>query len=80
VVAAKARRRLFQRLCHLDPEKAEEFSQAVKAMADEGLRVLGVAKAYFRRASLRENSTTFKSRLLRLVGLEDPVRPTVAGL
>jgi Ca2+-transporting ATPase len=79
VIAAKGAPEAISDLCHLDPAKAQELSQAVQAMAAEGLRILGVAKAYFKRAPLPGEQHDFKFEFLGLVGLEDPVRPTVAG-
>ncbi|MCX5918575.1 MAG: cation-translocating P-type ATPase [Deltaproteobacteria bacterium] len=79
VIAAKGAPEAISDLCHLDSPKALELSRAVQAMAGEGLRVLGVAKAYFKKAPLPGEQHDFKFELLGLVGLEDPVRPTVAG-
>ncbi|HXZ37434.1 MAG TPA: cation-translocating P-type ATPase [Thermodesulfobacteriota bacterium] len=79
VIAAKGAPEAISDLCHLGPARAQELSQAVQAMAEEGLRVLGVAKAYFKRAPLPGEQHDFRFELLGLVGLEDPVRPTVAG-
>ena len=79
VIAAKGAPEAISDLCHLDPPNALQLSRAVQSMADEGLRVLGVAKAYFKRAPLPGEQHDFKFEFLGLVGLEDPVRPTVAG-
>jgi len=79
VIAAKGAPEAISDLCHLDPTRAQELSQAVQAMAAEGLRVLGVAKAYFKKAPLPGEQHDFRFEFLGLVGLEDPVRPTVAG-
>ncbi len=79
VIAAKGAPEAISDLCHLAPPKALELSRAVQAMAGEGLRVLGVAKAYFQKAPLPGEQHDFKFEFLGLVGLEDPVRPTVAG-
>ncbi len=79
VIAAKGAPEAISDLCHLDSGRAQEFSEAVQVMATEGLRVLGVAKAYFKRAPLPGEQHDFKFKFLGLVGLEDPVRPSVAG-
>ena len=42
-----------------------------------GLRVLGVARAHFRKRDLPGEQHDFKFEFLGLVGLADPVRPTV---
>jgi Ca2+-transporting ATPase len=46
-------------------------------MAQEGLRVLGVARGVFRQADLPGAQHDFTFDFLGLVGLADPVRPTV---
>jgi Ca2+-transporting ATPase len=46
-------------------------------MAAQGLRVLGVAKASFRKADLPEIQHAFNFELLGLIGLADPVRASV---
>jgi Ca2+-transporting ATPase len=79
VIAAKGAPEAIADLCHLDSAKAGELTQAVQVMAAGGLRVLGVAKAYFKRAPLPGEQHDFKFEFLGLVGLEDPVRPTVEG-
>ena len=79
VIAAKGAPEAIVDLCHLDPPRAQELFRAVQAMAGEGLRVLGVGKAYFQKAPLPGEQHDFNFEFLGLVGLEDPVRPTVAG-
>jgi Ca2+-transporting ATPase len=46
-------------------------------MATDGLRVLGVARAYFRPRDLPREQHDFSFEFLGLVGLADPVRPSV---
>jgi len=53
-------------------KKVVEFS-------DSGLRVLGVAKAVFRKEELPEDHHAFRFEYLGLVGFEDPVRENVAA-
>ncbi|MGE5252561.1 MAG: cation-translocating P-type ATPase [Planctomycetaceae bacterium] len=79
VIAAKGAPEAIADLCHLDPPMARELSRAAQAMAGEGLRILGVAKAYFKKAPLPGQQHDFRFEFLGLVGLEDPVRPTVAA-
>ncbi len=55
---------------------SERLSRDVAALADEGLRVLGVARAEFHPEALPGGQHDFPFELLGLVGLEDPVRPT----
>ena len=47
-------------------------------MAEEGLRVLGVARGLpIRRPDLPEKQHDFEFEFIGLVGLADPIRPTV---
>jgi Ca2+-transporting ATPase len=76
VIAAKGAPEAIADLCHLDPSRARALSADVAAMAADGLRVLGVARATFRPEALPGEQHEFPFELLGLVGLEDPVRPT----
>ncbi len=77
VVAAKGAPEAIADLCHLGKAEIEDLSRAVRSMADAGLRVLGVAKAYFKKAPLPGEQHDFKFEFLGLIGLNDPLRPTV---
>lgn len=77
VIAAKGAPEAVADLCHLDEGQRQELSLKIKSMADEGLRVLGVARACFN-GSLPPEQHDFKFHFLGLIGLEDPVRPGVA--
>lgn len=76
-IAAKGSPEAISDLCHLDEERLLEIAQAVACMAGDGLRVLGVARAYLPRASLPGEQHDFKFELLGLLGFADPVRPAV---
>jgi Ca2+-transporting ATPase len=76
VIAAKGAPEAIADLCHLDAAGVRELTSAVSAMAGDGLRVLGVARATFRPAELPGEQHQFPFQLLGLVGLEDPIRPT----
>jgi Ca2+-transporting ATPase len=76
VIAAKGAPEAIADLCHLDEGQIRALSADVAAMAVDGLRVLGVARATFRPAALPVEQHDFTFELLGLVGLEDPVRPT----
>ena len=56
---------------------AEAILPQAKEMAERGLRVLGAARARVARADLPDSHRAFQFRFLGLVGLEDPVRPSV---
>jgi P-type Ca2+ transporter type 2C len=52
-----------------------ELAATVSSMADEGLRVIGVARSRFTRSALPEGQHDFE--FLGLIGLANPVRPGV---
>jgi Ca2+-transporting ATPase len=77
VLAAKGSPEAIADLCHLSVEQTQIIEEQVASMAQEGLRVLGVAKGVFRKADLPGGQHDFTFKFLGLVGLADPVRPTV---
>ncbi|MGI9245654.1 MAG: cation-translocating P-type ATPase, partial [Steroidobacteraceae bacterium] len=78
VIAAKGAPEAVADLCHLGPHELEAIRKGVVAMADRGLRVLGVARAAFTHAStLPEDQHDFVFEFLGLVGLHDPIREDV---
>ncbi len=78
VIAAKGAPEAIADLCHFDEVRLGELSHRVSKMADEGLRVLGVAQASFRHAEgLPSEQHDFDFVFLGLIGLEDPIREMV---
>ena len=77
VIAAKGAPEAIADLCHLGPADTEALDRAVTAMAAQGLRVLGVAKASFSETDLPAIQHDFNFELLGLIGLADPVRDSV---
>ncbi|VTU36310.1 Calcium-transporting ATPase [Variovorax sp. PBS-H4] len=77
MIAAKGAPEAIVDLCHLPTAEREDIARQVSAMADEGLRVLGVASAVFAAPPLPGNQHDFDFVFLGLVGLEDPLRPDV---
>ncbi len=77
VIAAKGAPEAVADLCHLDASQLEQLSRDVGVMAKEGLRVLGVARAYFTESDLPKEQHDFAFEFLGLTGLADPIRPTV---
>jgi len=78
VIAAKGAPEAVADLCHFSAARHNEMMAAVTRMADDGLRVLGVARSYFSEAGLPGEQHAFTFEFLGLVGLTDPVRLTVA--
>ncbi len=79
VIAAKGAPEAVADLCHFSTEQLSALNHTVMKMADEGLRVLGVARSRFREESLPGQQHDFTFEFLGLIGLIDPVRPTVAA-
>ena len=72
VVAAKGAPEAIAALCHAEVDK-----RAIDDMAARGLRVLGVARAVFTGTEWPESQRDFAFEFLGLVGLADPLRPSV---
>ena len=79
VIASKGAPEAIADLCHFDQTKNKELSIHIQAMAREGLRVLGVAKASFKKTELPHEQHDFVFSFLGLVGFADPIRPNVAS-
>ncbi|WNV03718.1 cation-translocating P-type ATPase [Candidatus Methylospira mobilis] len=75
-VAAKGAPEAVIDLCHLPPETADFVLAGVRQLADEGLRVLGVAEAFTN--ELTDNQHDFSFRFVGLIGFHDPLRIDVA--
>ena len=77
VVAAKGAPEAIAGLCRLGAAELAAMKRSVDAMAAEGLRVLGVARASFTGASWPASQHDFAFEFAGLVGLADPLRPSV---
>jgi Ca2+-transporting ATPase len=77
VIAAKGAPEVIADLCHFDEKRLAELAGAISTMADDGLRVLGVARAYFSETSLPGGQHDFDFEFLGLVGLSDPIRSCI---
>jgi len=77
VVASKGAPEAIADLCHLSPERCASLTREVAALASEGLRVLGVARAEVPESSLPEKHHGLALQFVGLLGLEDPLRITV---
>ena len=54
-----------------------DITKSAQKMADQGLRILGVARARAAKSELPDSQRDFRFEFLGLIGLEDPVRPSV---
>lgn len=78
LIAAKGAPEAIMDLCHLDAQTSSALGLEVERMAADGLRVLGVAKARFTAPVLPENQHDFEFTFAGLLGLMDPLRPSVS--
>ena len=77
VVAAKGAPEAIATLCRLRGAKADAMMRAADAMADQGIRVLGVALADTDNPKPAASQRNYRFRLVGLIGLADPLRPSV---
>ncbi|HKV41027.1 MAG TPA: cation-translocating P-type ATPase [Blastocatellia bacterium] len=78
VIASKGAPEAIADLCHFDDARLRNLNLEVIAMAKKGLRVIGVARSGFKKTDLPHHQHDFDFEFLGLVGLDDPVRPTVS--
>jgi Ca2+-transporting ATPase len=79
IIATKGAPEAIADLCHLPGDMRRQLGEKVSRMAAEGLRVLGVARARFDGPHWPNGQHDFDFELVGLIGLADPVRPTVAA-
>ena len=77
VVAAKGAPEAVADLCHLSQPQLAVLTKQVDALAAQGMRVLGVAKASYQGSGWPDIQHDFEFEFLGLIGLADPVRATV---
>ncbi len=77
IVAAKGAPEAIAALSHLDEGRLSAVLESVNAMAQEGLRVLGIAKATHRESEFPDSPRGFDFQFIGLVGLADPLREGV---
>jgi len=77
VIAAKGAPEAIADLCHLNAPDVAALTRSMDAMAAEGLRVLGVARASFAGQTWPDSQHNFSFKFLGLIGLADPLRPSV---
>ncbi|AMA61243.1 ATPase [Bradyrhizobium sp. CCGE-LA001] len=79
IVAAKGAPETIGMLCGMNAEQLAELGARVDALAQEGLRVLGVARATCAATNLPETQRDFSFGFCGLTGFVDPLRPEVKG-
>ncbi len=77
IIASKGAPEAVADLCHLNSDELTKLSQNISSMASEGLRIIGVARAYFKKPNLPSQQHDFNFEFLGLVGFQDPVRDEV---
>jgi Ca2+-transporting ATPase len=77
IVATKGAPEAIADLCRMTGEEKAALGQVVDDMADKGLRVIGVADALWSGAELPPSQRDFAFTFRGLVGLADPLRPSV---
>ncbi len=77
VVATKGAPEAIAELCRFDTADRAALTQQVDAMASDGLRMLGVARATFDGEPWPDSQRGFVFEFLGLIGLADPLRSSV---
>ena len=77
IIAAKGAPESIIELCHIDLKRKKELFSNVVNLANEGYRVLGVAKAAFDKTNLPDSQHDFDFEFIGFLGFKDPVRDTV---
>ena len=77
LIAAKGSPESIIDLCHLDATRTQRINEQINAMANQGLRVIGVAQVKFEAKELPALQHDFAFEFLGLLALEDPVRHDV---
>lgn len=77
IIAAKGSPETIIDLCHLGKQEKSKLEKQFKAMAEEGFRVLGVAKCENHSKQLPLDRHDFKFKFLGFIGLVDPIRERV---
>lgn len=79
VISAKGAPEAISDLCHLSEAKHKQVMTRTLGLAEEGYRVLGVAKASFKEGELPTGQHDFQFEFIGLLGFADPVREQVPG-
>jgi P-type Ca2+ transporter type 2C len=77
VIASKGAPEAVADLCHFTEAQRADLAAKTAPLAEAGLRILGVARASFKQGALPQQQHDFSFHFLGLVGLADPIRPSV---
>jgi Ca2+-transporting ATPase len=77
VIASKGAPEAIAELCHLSAERRSRIEKAVKDLASQGLRVLGIARGEVAAGQLPSEHRLLVPDFMGLVAFEDPLRATV---
>lgn len=77
VIATKGAPEAIADLCHFNQKQKLELMRDIKFMSEKGLRVLGVAKALFKKSVLPKIQHDYDFEFVGLVGFIDPIRSTI---
>ncbi len=77
VIATKGAPEAVFDLCHISSSETTRLNKVVETMASDGLRVIGVAKAYIDSKTLPGIQHDFDFEFIGLIGLSDPIRDNV---
>ena len=79
LIAMKGSPEAVMNLCKLSSEEKNLVEKQIKKLADQGLRLLGVAKSRYQKSvqPWPDSITEYHFKWLGLVGLKDPLRPEV---
>ena len=78
VIASKGAPEAIVDLCHMGAKEKKAVMADVLKLSNEGLRVLGVARATFKSSRLPSDQHDFDFEFVGLVGFEDPVRVNIS--
>lgn len=76
-IASKGAPEAVMDLCHFSDAQTRFWSEKVNDLSSRGLRVLAVAKAFFKKGKLPSDQHDFVFSWVGLLALKDPVRPGV---
>lgn len=77
VIGAKGAPEAIFDLCHLNDADLKKHTEHVHLLAESGMRILGVAKALFKKPALPKEQHDFDFEFVGLIGFADPVRADV---